>query len=240
MGVVPQEANPFSQLTPQEHLVFFGRLHGLSRKQAETAAVEMIGALGLEEHAKKTAEELSGGLKRKLLVGTALVAAPPIVVLDEPTTGLDPHARREVWALIRSLHANGTTILVTTHYLDEAEVLSDLVAVIGKGQILAEGTIEYVRALCRNRFKATFGEDSRSTETIYGQTRDEVLATLQQCEIYEYALTRTSLEDLYLELTGDGLIVSAYGPGSVAETSVRANQERSPMTPPTSGPKASV
>ena len=204
MGVVPQEANPFSQLTPQEHLVFFGRLHGLSRKQAETAAVEMIGALGLEEHAKKTAEELSGGLKRKLLVGTALVAAPPIVVLDEPTTGLDPHARREVWALIRSLHANGTTILVTTHYLDEAEVLSDLVAVIGKGQILAEGTIEYVRALCRNRFKATFGEDSRSTETIYGQTRDEVLATLQQCEIYEYALTRTSLEDLYLELTGDG------------------------------------
>ncbi len=164
----------------------------------------MIAALGLEEHAKKTAEELSGGLKRKLLVGTALVAAPPIVVLDEPTTGLDPHARCEVWALIRSLHANGTTILVTTHYLAEAEVLSDLVAVIGKGRILAEGTIEDVRALCRNRFKATFGDDNRSVETIYGQTRDEVLAALRRREIDEYSLTRTSLEDLYLELTGDG------------------------------------
>ena len=86
----------------------------------------------------------------------------------------------------------------------QAEVLSDLVAVIGRGRILAEGTIEDVRALCRNRFKATFGEDSRTAEAIYGQTRDEVLATLEQRENYEYSLTRTSLEDLYLELTGDG------------------------------------
>ncbi len=204
MGVVPQEANPFPQLTATEHLVFFGRLHGLNQRQAEEAAVEMIAALGLEEHAAKTSEELSGGLKRKLLVGTALVAKPPVIVLDEPTTGLDPHARREVWALIRSLHANGTTILITTHYLDEAEVLSDRVAVIGRGRILAEGTIDDVRALCRNRFKATFGDDSRSEQTIYGRTRDEVLSVLQKQEISEYSLARTSLEDLYLELTGEG------------------------------------
>ena len=203
MGVVPQEANPFPQLTPIEHLVYFGRLHGLSRKQAAAAAAEMIDALGLQDHVNKTAEELSGGLKRKLLVGTALVAKPPVVILDEPTTGLDPHARREVWALIRALHHTGTTILVTTHYLDEAEILSDLVAVIGRGRILAEGSIEDVRALCQNRFKATFGDTRRDIETIYGRTRDEVLAKLQKQEISEYSLTRTSLEDLYLELTGD-------------------------------------
>lgn len=169
MGVVPQEASPYPHLTPKEHLVLFGRLHGLSRQQANQRAVELMTALGLQNHEKKVAEQLSGGLKRKLLVANALIAQPPILILDEPTTGLDPHSRREVWALMRSLRSQGTTILITTHYMDEAENLSDLVAVISAGRILTQGTVEEIRARSRNRYKATFGNNG-DQRAVYGET----------------------------------------------------------------------
>ena len=100
MGVVPQEASPYGHLTAREHLVLFGRLHGLTRQEAAQRAEVLMVALGLQNHEAKVADQLSGGLKRKLLVANALVAEPPILILDEPTTGLDPHSRREVWALV--------------------------------------------------------------------------------------------------------------------------------------------
>jgi ABC-type multidrug transport system ATPase subunit len=206
MGVVPQEALPYFHLRPKEHLALFGRLHGLSGRDAGARAEVLIDALDLRPHVAKASRELSGGLRRKLLVGMAMMAQPPLLVLDEPTTGLDPHSRREVWALIRDLRDQGTTVLITTHYMDEAEELSDSVSVIGAGRIIAQGTIEELRARCHNRYKATFEDDDGQRRTLYGATQRDVLAQLEGESVVEYALSRTSLEDLYLELTGDEIV----------------------------------
>jgi len=202
MGVVPQEASPYLHLKPGEHLMLFGRLHGLDRATARRRAAELVAALGLSGHTRVPAIQLSGGLKRKLLVGNALMAEPPVLILDEPTTGLDPHSRREVWALVRSLRGQGTTVLVTTHYMEEAEALCDQVAVMEGGSILALGTVEELRGLCRNRYKATFGgENGDQRETLYGSTYEAVVDELSRRGVHEYAIGKTTLEDLYLELT---------------------------------------
>jgi ABC-2 type transport system ATP-binding protein len=162
--------------------------------------------LGLGEHERLAARELSGGLKRKLLVGTALIAEPPVLVLDEPTTGLDPHSRREVWSILRRLTGRGATTVITTHYMDEAEELCDEVALIGGGRIYLQGTVDDLRARCRNRFRATY-ENGAGRGDVFGQTADEVLLELRRQGIEQFALAKSSLEDVYLELTSESLAV---------------------------------
>ena len=204
MGVVPQEAEPYGHLNVHEHLALFARLRGLSRADAARRADELIDSLGLGQHAKKMSRTLSGGLKRKLLVGNALVGDPPVLVLDEPTTGLDPHARREVWSLLRSLRGRGRTIVMTTHYMEEAEELCDEVALISNGRLFIQGTVEQLRAHCRGRFKATYdGGDGR--DAVFGQTSEEALAELTRRGVEEFSLAKTSLEDVYLELTAEAM-----------------------------------
>jgi ABC-2 type transport system ATP-binding protein len=204
MGVVPQDAEPYDHLHPDEHLRFFARLRGLSRADAKRRADEMLELLGLTAHRKKLARELSGGLKRKLLVGNALMGDPPVLVLDEPTTGLDPHARREVWALLRDLRGRGRTILMSTHYMDEAEQLCDEVALISGGKLRLRGTVEDMRSQCQNRYKATY-EAGAGRESVFGPTQDDVVRELSRRGIEEYALTKTTLEDVYMELSGGAL-----------------------------------
>jgi ABC-2 type transport system ATP-binding protein len=139
------------------------------------------------------------------------MAEPSLLVLDEPTTGLDPHSRREVWALLESLRGRGTTILITTHYMEEAEAICDRVAIIARGSIRAEGTVEELRSLCRNRYKATFGEENGvKRRTVYGSTLEEVAVELARLDIHEYAIGKTTLEDLYLELTSQHLEEGQY------------------------------
>jgi ABC-2 type transport system ATP-binding protein len=203
MGVVPQEAQPYVHLRPREHLALLGRLHGLPASRANQRAEALMDALGLRPHAMKRSFDLSGGLKRKLLVGIAMMAEPPLLVLDEPTTGLDPHSRRDVWRLLQDLRHQGTTVLITTHYMEEAEELSDSVAVIGAGRILAQGTIPQLRARCRNRYKGVWEDSDGQRQTVYGMDQEQVLAELRRANAPEYSLTRTSLEDLYMELTGE-------------------------------------
>jgi ABC-2 type transport system ATP-binding protein len=127
-----------------------------------------------------------------------------VLVLDEPTTGLDPHSRREVWALLDALRGRGRTIVITTHYMEEAEELCDEVALISGGRIYVQGTVEDLRARCRNRFKATYDTpDGRGL--VHGETSDEVLAELARRDIETFALSKASLEDVYLELTAEAL-----------------------------------
>ena len=204
MGVVPQDAEPYDHLHPDEHLRFFARLRGLGRGEANRRASEMLDLLGLTAHTSKLARQLSGGLKRKLLVGNALIGDPPVLVLDEPTTGLDPHARREVWALLRESRGRGRTILMTTHYMDEAEQLCDEVALITDGKLRLQGTVEALRSRCRNRYKATYGADG-GRQFVFGQTPDDVVRELTRRGIEEYALSKTTLEDVYMELSGGPL-----------------------------------
>lgn len=204
MGVVPQEATPYEELTPHEHLAFFGRLRGLGRREAARRADALVETLGLAPYRRTLARELSGGLKRKLLLGVALIGDPPVLVLDEPTTGLDPHARRELWAVLRGLRGRGRTILITTHYMDEAEELCDEVALINGGRMYAQGTVDDLRSRCRGRYKATFG-NANDRGRVVGQTADEVLAELRRRGVEEFHLAKTSLEDVYLELTAEAL-----------------------------------
>ncbi len=133
-------------LSGRENLVLFARLHGLAKKAAAVRADELLAAFDLVEAGAKRVSEYSGGMRRRIDIACGLVTAPEVVFLDEPTTGLDPRSRQEVWGLVERLKEQGVTILLTTQYLEEADLLSDRVVVIDHGRIIASGTAEQLKA----------------------------------------------------------------------------------------------
>ena len=141
IGVVPQNNTLDMQLTVTENLEFRGRFFGLSRRDAGRRAAQLMEIFGLTGRRRAMATDLSGGQARRLLIARALVHRPQVLFLDEPTAGLDPQTRMNLWDLLRVLHEQGQTVLVTTHYLEEAEQLCDRVAVVDRGQVLASGTV---------------------------------------------------------------------------------------------------
>jgi len=145
IGVAPQENIFYKSLTCEENLRFFGRLYGLSNQACQKQAQNCLELVGLSDRAKSIAEKLSGGMQRRLSMAIALVHQPQLVVLDEPTTGLDIEARYEVWELIRKLCGQDTAILLTTHMLEEAERLCHRIGIIKQGNLLAEGSLEELR-----------------------------------------------------------------------------------------------
>lgn len=140
LGIVPQEDNLDPELTVRENLLVYAGYFRLDRKTARTRADEILSFMGLEDKAHDVVENLSGGLKRRLTIGRALINDPGILILDEPTTGLDPHARRLVWQRLRQLKEEGTTMLLTTHYLEEASQLCDRLIILHHGEILEQGS----------------------------------------------------------------------------------------------------
>ena len=140
IGVTGQYASVDENLTANENLWLFGRLLGLSRADAKERATTLIEQFGLEEAADRQIATFSGGMRRRLDLAASLIRRPPLIFLDEPTTGLDPRTRGQMWDTIRSLVADGSTVLLTTQYLDEADQLADRVAVIDRGRKVAEGT----------------------------------------------------------------------------------------------------
>jgi ABC-2 type transport system ATP-binding protein len=199
IGVVLQSSAIYDNLTVREVLALFAGYYDHPRP-----VDEVIGVVGLEEKADARAVRLSGGQKRRLDFGLALVGDPDLIFLDEPTTGFDPAARRVAWETIRSLRALGKTILLTTHYLDEAEQLADRVAVMREGLIVATGTPADL-----TRTPATEIRYRRDGETIVIRTEEptRVLAELTSQavargeELEGLEVRRPSLEDVYLELT---------------------------------------
>jgi ABC-2 type transport system ATP-binding protein len=140
IGLVGQTAALDEVLHGRENLVMFGRLHGLSSSAARARADELLEAFGLTEAADRPVSTYSGGMRRRLDVAAGLVRRPALLFLDEPTTGLDPRGRAEVWAAVRRVVADGTTVLLTTQYLDEADQLADRITVMGSGRVIAEGS----------------------------------------------------------------------------------------------------
>ena len=134
-------------LTGTENLVLYARLLGIGRRAARSRAVELLDAFGLAEAAGRPVRTYSGGMQRRLDIAGSLVTAPALLFLDEPTTGLDPHSRSQVWEAIRWLAAQGTTVLLTTQYLDEADRLSDRIALIDHGRVVAAGTPGELKSL---------------------------------------------------------------------------------------------
>jgi lipooligosaccharide transport system ATP-binding protein len=140
LGVCPQENTLDSELSVLENLVVYGRYFGLSRREASRRAEELLGFVQLADRAKAKVESLSGGMKRRLTIARSLVNEPDLLLLDEPTTGLDPQARHQLWDRLFRLKQQGVTLVLTTHYMDEAEQLCDRLVVMDKGLIVAAGS----------------------------------------------------------------------------------------------------
>ena len=146
VGVTGQYASVDEDMTATENLVIFSRLLGLSRAAARRKAAELLEEFDLTEAANKPLKNFSGGMRRRLDLAASLIAAPPLLFLDEPTTGLDPRTRAQMWETIRRLVREGSTVLLTTQYLDEADQLADRIAVIDRGRVIADGTADELKA----------------------------------------------------------------------------------------------
>jgi ABC-2 type transport system ATP-binding protein len=146
LGVTGQYASVDENLTATENLWLFGRLQGLRAAEARATAKRLLGQFGLEEAADKPIAKFSGGMRRRLDLAASLITRPPLIFLDEPTTGLDPRTRGQMWDTIRGLVADGCTVLLTTQYLDEADQLAGRIAVIDRGRKVAEGTPDELKS----------------------------------------------------------------------------------------------
>ena len=146
VSLTGQLASVDEELTGAENLVLLGRLLGLRHRVAKTRSAELLAAFGLEEAAGKLAKHYSGGMRRRLDIAASLVVTPELLFLDEPTTGLDPRSRNEVWEIVRALVQEGTTVLLSTQYLEEADQLASGIAVIDSGRVIAEGTPSQLKA----------------------------------------------------------------------------------------------
>jgi lipooligosaccharide transport system ATP-binding protein len=230
IGVVPQEDNLDPDLTVMDNLLVFAAYHGMARRDARERADELLGFMQLSEHGKNRIEKLSGGMKRRLLIARALINRPELLILDEPTTGLDPQARHMIWQKLRSLLAQGVTQLLTTHYMDEAEQLCHRLVIMDKAKILVEGSPadliaryagrEVIEARLRNGEEkdgclADIGraglegvtvESSGDTLFIYAADAAALLPRLNICPDRTILHRRASLEDVFLRLTGRELV----------------------------------
>ena len=198
IGIMLQTTSEQLALSPREAITHMGRLYSAPR---DTDA--LLTAVGLDEKADAKPRTLSGGMRRRLDVALAVVGSPELVFLDEPTTGFDPQARRQFWGLIESLKDDGTTIVLTTHYLDEAEHLADRIAIIADGKLAALDTPSGLRAKAADSAIAwrEDGQQRRLVTSTPTATLRELLAKTDG-EVEELSVTKPSLEDVYFQIIG--------------------------------------
>jgi len=232
IGLAGQFAAVDEYLTGEENLYMVGRLYHLSASEAKKRSKDILDKLKLSDAAKRQARTYSGGMRRRLDLGACLVGQPQILFLDEPTTGLDPRTRLDLWKIIRDLVKGGTSILLTTQYLEEADELADHIAVIDRGKLIAEGTsqqlkaklggdvIEFELASSANKDKAleavsklgqkkpTYNEDNQTVTLAVGSGGSkklaEVVRALDSADVSPHSLSlhEPSLDDVFLSLTG--------------------------------------
>jgi ABC-2 type transport system ATP-binding protein len=199
IGVVSQHVNLDADLTVRENLELHGLLHGMPSGERKTRIVELLKFAELSDRSGSLAKTLSGGMKRKLTIVRALMHRPRILFLDEPTTGLDAASRRRMWDLVRSIHREGVTVFLTTHYIEEAEALCGRVGILNKGRLIDEGApAALINALGPHAVDHRVGGE---TETRYFPTREEAVDFLAHAGP-EAAVRATNLEDLFIQKTG--------------------------------------
>lgn len=199
IGVVPQHFNLDSDLTPWENLELHGRLHHMLPEVRDQRIEELLKYVELDDRAHDMVQKFSGGMKRRLMIARALLHQPKVLFLDEPTVGLDPQVRRRLWDLIRRLKNEGITVLLTTHYIEEAENLCQRVAIMEKGKLIA---LDSPIALCQ-RLGAYVVEwaDKEGTKTNFFTDRS-VASSFAATLTTTTTLRQTNLEDAFVELTG--------------------------------------
>jgi len=228
LGVVPQQDNLDEELTCAENLYIYGRYFGLPKTAVKNKLDELLEFAQLLDKKNSKVKSLSGGMKRRLTIARALVSDPDILMLDEPTTGLDPQARHILWDRLFRLKEKGVTLLITTHHMDEAEQLCDRLMVMDKGQIMAEGSpTELIKKYSTKEvLEVRFGSERNSQMVeqlqsfadrleelpdrllLYTESGEDLLARIVAANIHPNTslVRRSSLEDVFLRLTGRSLI----------------------------------
>jgi len=228
LGVVPQADNLDAELRVRDNLIVYGRYFGLPTARVRKRADELLEFAQLEDKAKAKVDDLSGGMKRRLTIARALINDPRILLLDEPTTGLDPQARHILWDRLFRLKEQGTTLVLTTHYMDEAEQLCDRLVVVDKGTIMAEGSpASLIREYSsREVLEVRFGSEKNASVAeelggigervevlpdrilVYSDDGEAELSRIAERGLHPITslVRRSSLEDVFLRLTGRSLI----------------------------------
>ena len=213
IAVVPQEARPQMLLSPYDHILYFCLIRGQSRTQARERTKKVMEDLGLWEHRDKLASDLSGGLRQRLIIAMAMVGDPEVLFLDEPTIGLDPLGRRSVWHMLRELTRKGATILLTTHYLDEAEILADHLLIVDKGRTAFLGTVAEAKGDTgigmRVIVEPAAGNGTAAPEVLEPQSAEEVLAIVERGlrEKRKVTFKPASLEEAFIKIVGGSIEV---------------------------------
>ncbi|MBD2871828.1 ATP-binding cassette domain-containing protein [Paenibacillus arenilitoris] len=230
ISLTGQFASVDEDLSGRENLILIARLVGFSRQGAKERADDLLKAFGLEDAAQRQVKKYSGGMRRRIDIAASIVTAPDLLFLDEPTTGLDPRSRNQVWDIIRALVRNGTTVFLTTQYLEEADQLADRIGVIDNGRLIAEGTSKELKALvgagrltvhlhnlddlvaARRILEEITGEsveaDSRTLKltapiTDHGEAAAALSRlVMENLQVSDFAMAQPSLDEVFLTLTG--------------------------------------
>ena len=198
-GIVPQNLNFDMDLTVRENMELHGRLYHMNRKDREERIAELLKYVGVEEVINDKVRNLSGGMKRRVLIARALMHNPRILFMDEPTVALDPQVRRRIWELIRQLANKGTTVLITTHYIEEAEELCDRVAIVNHGKLLDIDTPQgFISRL--GRYVVEWTEGTHKEFKLFN-CREEAGQYLTQLDA-PGGIRKSNLEDVFIEMTG--------------------------------------
>jgi lipooligosaccharide transport system ATP-binding protein len=220
-GVVPQDDNLDDELNVVQNLRIYAKFYAISAKIVDERIKDLLDFLELSEKSQANIKQLSGGMKRRLIIARALLNNPKLLILDEPTTGLDPQVRHLIWDKLRQLKKQGTTILLTTHYMEEAFALCDMVLIMDKGravcqgspaQLLEQNIEKYVLELTSSHTFEAIGERdvlekvridrSRETTRLYSDDAERLKGLAAQLEGAHYYLRQTNLEDVFLKATG--------------------------------------
>ncbi|MEQ1664666.1 MAG: ABC transporter ATP-binding protein [Bdellovibrionales bacterium] len=224
VGVVPQENGLDPDFSVLDNLYVYGSYFGISKTKLKERAFELLAIMQLEEHVEKTIEQLSGGMKRRLVLARALLTKPKLIFLDEPTTGLDPQARIWIWNELQNLQKTGSTILLTTHYMEEAEAICDRLLIMNKGKAVVEGTPEHLIATHIGKEVIEFEVSEKELEYFVGkiegrygyqamrnrlklfikkdQNSRDVIGEIQSANI---TMRKATLNDVFLKISGHEL-----------------------------------